>query len=202
MKNPTKEEVLPDAPPTLTNEQQQELLRLARTAITDYLTTGRTSDYETDDPALSRYGGAFVTLRMHHESLREEEFSLRGCIGHIWTDMPLYEVVPEMAIYAATADPRFPPLKVEDLAKVSIEISILSPMHRITDIQQIQVGVHGLVISQSGRQGVLLPQVPLEQGWNREEFLENLCLKAGLSRKSWTKQPTLYAFTTLIIEEQ
>jgi uncharacterized protein (TIGR00296 family) len=81
------------------------------------------------------------------------------------------------------------------------QFSILSPLYRVTDIRQIEVGTHGLVIVKAGRQGVLLPQVPVEEGWDREEFLENLCLKAGLTPDCWTDQPTLYAFTAVVFGE-
>jgi AmmeMemoRadiSam system protein A len=180
-------------PPDLNKAQQEELLNLARTAIAEHLETGQAPNIETDDPALARRSGAFVTLKKGEE--------LRGCIGHMWIDTPLSQVVPKMAVSAATADPRFPPLTPEELDEISLEISILSPMRRVTDLEQIEVGVHGLVIMQNGRQGVLLPQVPVEQGWSREEFLENLCLKAGLSDDCWTKQSTLYSFTTIIFGE-
>jgi hypothetical protein len=88
------------------------------------------------------------------------------------------------------------------LADVTVEISVLSPFHRVTDREQIQVGTHGLSIYQSGHQGLLLPQVPVEQGWDRGEFLENVCLKAGLPPDCWTGRPTLYAFTAVVFGEE
>ncbi len=185
-------------PPDLAETQQTELLRLARTAIAEHLKTGHIPGHETDDPALIRRSGAFVTLKNRNQA---PESALRGCIGHMRADSPLYRVVQEMAVSAATSDPRFPPLTAEELDEVSIEISVLSPLRRVTDIEQIQVGTHGLMIVQNGQRGVLLPQVPVEQGWNREEFLENLCLKAGLPGNCWTEQPILYAFTALVFEE-
>jgi AmmeMemoRadiSam system protein B/AmmeMemoRadiSam system protein A len=180
-------------PPDLTETRREELLKLARAAIAEYLKTGNIPDYETDDPALTRRAGAFVTLRKGDE--------LRGCIGRLWADKPLYRRVQEMAVAAATSDPRFPPLTAEELDNLNIEVSVLSPLHRVTDIRQIEVGTHGLVIVKAGRQGVLLPQVPVEEGWDREEFLGNLCLKAGLTLDCWTDQPTLYAFTALVFGE-
>jgi hypothetical protein len=116
-------------------------------------------------------------------------------------DTPLYRVVQEMAVAAATSDPRFPPLTAEELDKVSIEISVLSPLRRIADIQEIQVGTHGLMIVEDGQQGVFLPQVPVEQGWNRDQYLENLCLKAGLPTNCMSANPTLYTFTALVFGE-
>jgi len=181
-------------PPDLTQTQHQELLSLARTTIEEYLKTGNVPHYEPSDPVLARRSGAFVTLR--------EGDDLRGCIGHLRADMPLYQRVQEMAVAAATSDPRFPPLTIDELDEVNIEISVLSPLCRLTDTQQIEVGTHGLVILQAGRQGVLLPQVPVEEGWDRGEFLENLCLKAGLMHNCWASQATLYAFTAVAFGEE
>jgi AmmeMemoRadiSam system protein B/AmmeMemoRadiSam system protein A len=180
-------------PPDLTGTRREELLKLARTAIAEYLKTGNIPGYETDDPVLMRRSGAFVTLKQGDE--------LRGCIGRLWADKPLYRRVQEMAVAAATSDPRFPPLTSEELDNLSVEVSVLSPLHRVTDIRQIEVGTHGLVIVKAGQQGVLLPQVPVEEGWDREEFLGNLCLKAGLTPDCWTDQPALYAFTALVFGE-
>ncbi len=181
--------------PDLSEAQQQELLKLARQTLTEYLTTHRRLPYQPADEAFMRQAGAFVTLRMG------DDHDLRGCIGHIMADMPLSQVVQEMAIAAATSDPRFPPVTVEELNGLSLEISILSPLKPVVDLEEIKIGVHGLLISHHGRKGLLLPQVASEHGWTREEFLENLCLKAGLPRQTWTQQPTLHSFTALIIEE-
>jgi AmmeMemoRadiSam system protein B/AmmeMemoRadiSam system protein A len=180
-------------PPALDGARQQQLLSLARTTLADYLQTGHMPAYRTDDPPLNRRSAAFVTLKQGDE--------LRGCIGHLGADMPLYQRVREMAVAAATADPRFPPLTAEELDAVNIEISILSPLYRMTDVQQIQVGVHGLVLLSAGRQAVLLPQVPVEQGWDRREFLDNLCLKAGLFPNCWNESATLYTFTAVVFGE-
>jgi hypothetical protein len=179
--------------PDLSKQQQTELLELARTAIAEHLETGRIPDLETDDPALLRRSGAFVTL--------EQDDALRGCIGHLWADTALAQVVQHMAVSAATADPRFPPLKIEELAEIDLEISILSPMRRVTDLKSIEVGKHGLVIIHNGQQGVLLPQVSVEEGWSREEYLENLCYKAGLPGGCWEDEPALYAFTAIVFGE-
>jgi hypothetical protein len=180
-------------PPDLTEARREELLALARTTIAEYLKTGEIPEYETDAPLLNRRSGAFVTLRENGE--------LRGCIGHTRGDQPLYQVVQQMAVAAATEDPRFPPLKPEELDQVTLEISVLSPFRRVTDTGQIQVGTHGLMIFADGHQGLLLPQVPVEQGWDREEFLENLCLKAGLAPDCQARQPALYAFTAVVFGE-
>jgi AmmeMemoRadiSam system protein B/AmmeMemoRadiSam system protein A len=180
-------------PPDFTRAQRHELLELARTAIAGYLETGDIPDSEPTDPVLARRSGAFVTLK--------KEGELRGCIGHLRADMPLYRRVQELAVAAATSDPRFSPVTIEELDEVDIEISVLSPLRRITDLQQIEVGTHGLVILQAGRQGVLLPQVAVEEGWDRGEYLENMCLKAGLVNNCWASHPTLYAFTAAVFGE-
>jgi AmmeMemoRadiSam system protein A len=194
----------PYKPPELTKAQQQELLKLARMTITTYLQTGYMPEYETEDTGLILPAGAFVTLRSHdgpiQDNLALPKRSLRGCIGHIQADTPLYQVVQTMAVASATSDPRLPPLRLEEVDGVHIEISVLSSFYPVSDIQQVQLGVHGLMLVQGGRRGLLLPQVPLERGWDRNEFLEHLCLKAGLPTDCWD-QSTLYAFTTVVFEE-
>jgi AmmeMemoRadiSam system protein B/AmmeMemoRadiSam system protein A len=179
----------------LTEAQRAELLKLARAAIAEQLRTGSLPAYQTDDPALTRHAGAFVTLNENGE--------LRGCIGRMQSDeMPLYRTVQEMAVAAATSDPRFPPLAPEELSRVSIEISILSPMRHITDVQEIQVGTHGVMLVEAGHRGVFLPQVPVEQEWNRDQYLENLCVKAGLPTNCMGADPELYTFTALVFGEE
>jgi AmmeMemoRadiSam system protein B/AmmeMemoRadiSam system protein A len=181
-------------PPELQREQKEELLELARTSIEFYLENGNLPDFETDDPEFIRRSGVFVTL--------EKEGELRGCIGYFRADRPLYRRVQEVAVDAAISDNRFPPLTVEELSEVHIEISILSPLQRVNDIQEIQVGVHGLLIYQAGQQGVLLPQVAVDNNWDRDEFLENLCLKAGLPEDCWNQSPALYSYSAMVFGEE
>jgi len=121
--------------------------------------------------------GAFVTLR--------ERGALRGCIGRMASPAPLDETTRAMAVEAAFGDPRFPPLRPEELPGVVIEISALTPFEPCPDPRSVTVGVHGLYLVHRGRSGVLLPQVPVEQGWDRDEFLAYLCVKAGLPPRSW-----------------
>jgi AmmeMemoRadiSam system protein B/AmmeMemoRadiSam system protein A len=179
--------------PNLTGEQEESLLRLARSALEEYLDNGSVPDASVNDPALIRRSGVFVTLRQQGE--------LRGCIGHTRADLPLCKAVQRTSIQAATEDPRFPALTREALGDVTIEVSVLSPLRRITDVEQIEVGTHGLMIFKDGRKGLLLPQVPVEQGWNREMYLHNLCLKAGLSEGCWQDRAALYAFTARVFGE-
>ncbi len=180
-------------PPDLTPERKEALLGLARHTLEAYLRDGTMPSFETEDPVLRRPAGAFVTLRKGGE--------LRGCIGRLRADTPLYRVVQEMAVAAATEDPRFPPLTRQELDAVALEISVLSPFRRVTDPAWIEVGTHGLLLIKGGSQGLLLPQVAVEEGWGREEFLDGVCRKAGLSAGCWREGATLYTFTAQVFGE-
>lgn len=121
--------------------------------------------------------GSFVTLRRNK--------ALRGCIGSIYGNGPLYQNVWRMAYAAAFEDPRFPPLMPEEWKETSLEISILGPLTSCPDPDAIEVGRHGLLLRHGHHSGLFLPQVPVEQGWNLQEYLENLCRKANLPPHSW-----------------
>lgn len=121
--------------------------------------------------------GAFVTLKAGGR--------LRGCIGHIIGDLPLYETIIQMAKSAAFQDPRFPPLTGGELDKIDIEVSILSPIDVCPDTEKIEVGRHGLIIRKGPYSGLLLPQVAVEWGWDREKFLAHTAMKAGLPAQAW-----------------
>jgi AmmeMemoRadiSam system protein A len=150
--------------------------------------TARASD------ALNRERGAFVTL---HES-----GELRGCIGYTSATKPLYMTVRDTATLAALKDPRFKPVSVSELPKLEYEISVLSPLRRVTDIQQIKVGEHGLLMKNGGFEGLLLPQVPVEQKWDRQKFLEQTCVKAGMSAGCWKDGDTdIFLFTAVVFGE-
>jgi AmmeMemoRadiSam system protein A len=147
------------------------------------------------DPALNRPLGAFVTLMLEDE--------LRGCIGHMQGDAPLYQTVARVAVDAAVRDPRFPALPLADLEDVKIEVSVLSPFKRVRDVydeSEIEVGRHGLYLLYGEQRGVLLPQVPVDEGWDRAEFLEQICAKSGLPSSCW-EQATLYTFTSQVFGE-
>ncbi|MDD4951694.1 MAG: AmmeMemoRadiSam system protein A [Desulfovibrionaceae bacterium] len=147
-------------------------------------------DYLPPDPpaALSAPSGAFVTLKKNGV--------LRGCIGRLSADAPLYLAVVRMARAAAFEDPRFPPLDPAEFKDLSFEISVISPFKRIKDIAEVRVGEHGLLMRRGFRSGLLLPQVPGEWGWDRDEFLEHTCLKAGLPGDCWRDPSTeIYVFT-------
>lgn len=179
----------------LTPEEKRELAVIARKAIGDAL-HGRSSVVQIPaEGNLAHPGGAFVTIRI--------EGNLRGCIGYIQAPLPLAEVVAEVAQKAALEDPRFPPLEPEELDRASLEVSVLSPLQRITNVHEIQVGVHGLLLELGHARGLLLPQVAVEYGWDRETFLENTARKAGLPRHAW-KDPEaeIYIFAAEIIHEE
>ncbi len=179
----------------VTDEEQRLLLAIARGAIASALENRPAPRAAPVTGRLSRPGGAFVTIRLGGR--------LRGCIGYIESPLPLANVVAEVAVKSALEDPRFPPLRVNELEEASLEVSVLSPMQPVEDAGDIRIGVHGLLLESGGRRGLFLPQVPIEEGWNREEFLENLCRKAGLKTGAW-KEPgaRLSMFTAEVVHEE
>ncbi len=180
-------------PPRLDHAQRQALLRVARTAAEAQVRLNSAPESRPADPELLRLSAVFVTLRVRGE--------LRGCIGQLRADTELYRAVAEKATAAASADPRFPSLGEAELADLNVEVSILSPLERVGDPDEIEVGKHGLAIFDQGKKGVLLPKVATERGWGRRELLENTCLKAGLPADGWGGQASLYRFETLEILE-
>jgi AmmeMemoRadiSam system protein A len=167
----------------LTAVERQMLLTLARRSIEHFLRDGSRVELPKYEGVLAEPCGAFVTLHKRGQ--------LRGCIGHMVGYAPLAETVREMAIAAATEDPRFHRVRVEELPDLDIEISVLSPMRRITSANEIEVGTHGILMRRGVYQGVLLPQVATEYGWDRETFLANTCLKAGLPTEAWKDPETI-----------
>jgi AmmeMemoRadiSam system protein A len=137
---------------------------------------------------LGEQRGAFVTITRGGQ--------LRGCIGYIHGYKPLEQTIREMAVAAAFRDPRFPPLTAAELPEIEIEISVLTPLEKIDDIAEIEVGRDGLYIECEGATGLLLPQVAVEYGWDRETFLSHTCLKAGLAGNCWRlPQAEIYRFS-------
>lgn len=146
-------------------------------------------------PNLSHNYGAFVTLLQDHH--------LRGCIGYIYSDQPLFETVCHAAKLAATEDPRFPPIEEYELKKIMIEISVLSLPQSVKDYNEIQVGVHGIILEEPDAHGVLLPQVAVEQKWNLEDFLSGICVKSGLEANTWRyRYLNLSTFTAQVFAEE
>jgi AmmeMemoRadiSam system protein B/AmmeMemoRadiSam system protein A len=172
----------------LTAEEKTTLLQLARKTIEAKCRGEKAPAPEGQSPTLSEPRGAFVTLNKHGR--------LRGCIGQIQAREPLVKVVAEMAVAAAFDDPRFPPLRVEELKDIDIEISVLTPLRRITDVGEIQVGTHGIYMRRGEYSGLLLPQVATEWKWNRTAFLEHTCEKAHLPKDAWKDRDTeIYIFS-------
>jgi AmmeMemoRadiSam system protein A len=176
----------------LSEADQQFLLRLARRALEESVRHDSLPEVEAPPGPLREKCGAFVTL---HKMGR-----LRGCIGYIESLKPLYQTVCECAMAAALRDPRFDAVTPEDLPFLHVEISVLSPLVEITP-DQVEVGRHGLLISRGGQRGVLLPQVPVEWKWTREQFLEETCLKAGLPPDAWRHGAKIQAFTAQVFGE-
>jgi AmmeMemoRadiSam system protein A len=177
----------------LTDDQRQSLLRVAREAVAA-ATTGEPYAPTTDDPTLRRPGPAFVTLRKHGQ--------LRGCIGSVEPKEPLIENVANMARAAALEDFRFESIRPDEVPDLTLEISILTPPVRVTDVTEIEVGVHGLIMQKGTRRGLLLPQVATEWGWDREQFLDQTCLKAGLPPEAWRRGAEIYTFSAEVFGEK
>lgn len=170
------------------------LLQLARASIEAHLLDKPVPGPETVPRSLCEPRGAFVSLHRRGQ--------LRGCIGYLEAVKPLGETVREMAAAAAFHDPRFRPLGKDELADLEVEISVLSPMQLIKNIDEIQVGSHGLYIVQGYCRGLLLPQVATEYKWDRLTFLQQTCCKAGLPSDAWKDPGTkIYLFTAEIISD-
>lgn len=177
----------------LTSAEQNELLAIARQTVLTYVSSEKVPAVTVTSPGLVAEHGCFVTIK--------QEGRLRGCIGNFVSDKPLYNLVQEMAVAAATQDPRFYPLKPSDLDNFTLEISVLSPLKKISSVNEVQVGTHGLYIVKNTYRGVLLPQVATEYSWDRETFLKHTCLKAGLPENAWKKECEIYTFTALVFGE-
>jgi AmmeMemoRadiSam system protein A len=183
---------------TITDKEKSLLLADAREAILAKLEKREPhyiSDSKSQDSApsaLEQKCGAFVTLHKKAGSQR----MLRGCIGRMTSDDPLVKTVRIMAVEAAFGDPRFPPLTKSEWANCDLEISALSPMELCADPRSVRIGVHGLYLLWRGKAGVFLPQVPVEQGWNLDDYLAGICQKAGLPSGSYKADGArLYTFT-------
>lgn len=180
----------------LNREERRELLSIARRAIDAELGRPPLSlDGVPLTPELERNAGVFVTLR--------ERQDLRGCIGVLEAREPLYRAVASAAVSAAFGDPRFPPLVSDELPRITLEISVLGPFEPVASVDEIVVGVHGLIAREGLHAGLLLPQVPGEWGWTRDEYLDHLCLKAGLPVGRWRSgRVRLEKFTAEVFSEE
>ncbi len=169
----------------MNDTQKQTLLKVARDTVEAIITGGAAPKPESDDPELNAHCGCFVTLK--------NKGRLRGCIGRFISDIPLVELVVEMAKASATGDSRFfaDPITAGELEQVDIEISVLSPLEHTSDPLSLRLGIDGIYIKQGRASGCFLPQVATETGWTKEEFLSYCCShKAGLAPDAWKDPET------------
>src|ERR1035437_3994308 len=180
---------------SLDGHEKNELLALARKSV-EYAVREKKA-YEptaSTSEVLNQERGAFVTLRRSGE--------LRGCIGYTSAAEPLYMTARDTATLAALRDSRFQPVSASELPQLEYEISVLSPLRRVLDIRQIKVGPHGLLMKNGTHEGLLLPQVPLEERWDRQRFLDETCAKAGMRSGCWKDENTdIFMFTALVFGE-
>jgi AmmeMemoRadiSam system protein A len=178
----------------LTAHEKQALLAIARQAIILGVRTGQDYVEPREEKTLNQRRGCFVTIKQNGQ--------LRGCIGNFQSELPLFKEVAHMAQTSATKDPRFYPLKEEDLDNFTLEISVLSPLHKVEDIMEIEVGRHGVYIEKGFYRGVLLPQVATEHQWDRQTFLKQTCIKAGLPTDAWQADDAdIYVFSAQVFGE-
>ena len=177
----------------LTETDQQLLLQIARNALRANLSAQSPRLPALAPGALTEPRAIFVSI---HQGM-----DLRGCIGNVHPAGPLYRSAAECAIAAAVGDPRFMPLMLEDLPDVEFEISVLSPMNRVQDIREIEIGTHGLLISKKNARGLLLPQVAVEWNWDSETFLAQTCHKAGLPNDAWKRGAKVWRFEAEVFGE-
>lgn len=178
----------------MTTEEQQQLLHLARESIIACTKNLPMPVITEPSPALHIKAGCFVTIKRNRQ--------LRGCIGNFVSELPLWKTVQEMAVAAASHDPRFPAMQEEELLDFQLEISVLSPLRDIKSVDEIEVGKHGIYLIKGGSQGVLLPQVATEFGWDRDTFLRQTCRKAGLAEDAWQHNCRILIFTADIFGER
>ncbi len=187
----------PQPLPALTPGEQRELLSYARLALDHAVRDGEAMDEPPPDAAPSARllapQGAFVSL---HRGA-----ALRGCVGFIEPMKPLVATVMENAVSAARNDFRFPPVEAAELSQIEVEISVMSPLEPIAP-DRVRVGVHGLLVTRGHRRGLLLPQVASEHHWDRETFLRQVCVKAGLDEEAWRlPDALLFAFTAQVFTQ-
>ena len=179
----------------ISTEEKRLILKIARNSIASIYSG--TIDQEFDASKftlLNSLKGAFVTLTKHN--------NLRGCIGYIISDIPLHETIKDAAIQAAIGDPRFPKLTEREFNKIEIEVSILSEPYPMNSYDDIIVGTHGLILTEQGQRGLLLPQVPIEHMMNKEQYLSAICKKTGLHSDLWRERVlSIELFTANVFSE-
>jgi AmmeMemoRadiSam system protein A len=174
---------------------RRRLLRLAREAIVGHVTGAPGPPVAPDpSPGLDELcSGAFVTIHKGGD--------LRGCIGHLGSERPLRRVVPECAVAACSADPRFDPVSAAELPALEIEISLLGKLEPLASPEDLEIGRHGLVVEEGWQRGLLLPQVATERNWDRETFLAQTCHKAGLPKDAWKRGAKVFRFDAEVFGE-
>lgn len=178
----------------LSDKEKTILLTIARKAIELYVSNGQNYVEPREEKSLNMRNGCFVTIK--------QQGKLRGCIGNFQSELPLFKNVAEIARASASKDPRFYPMREEDLKDFSLEISVLSPLKKTDSIEEIEVGSHGIYLEKGYYRGVLLPQVATEHGWNRETFLKQTCIKAGLPTDAWKSEDAeIYIFSAQVFGE-
>lgn len=177
-----------------TKAEKLELLQLARKTIATYLSEGKKEYPPTENPRFSEKRGIFVTLH--------KEGDLRGCIGYPLPTKPLIEAVVDNAIASSSEDYRFNPVSAGELETIDIELSILTVPQKVNSYEDVVVGRDGIIISKSYMKGLLLPQVPVEQGWNLEQYISGGCMKAGLPTDEWKKGVEIETFQAIVFGEK
>ncbi len=175
----------------ISDNEKQFLIQVVRDVIRVSIEGGEYSPSPFQSELFNRKYGLFVSLHKHGE--------LRGCIGYVEGIKPLLQAVIDMAEAAAFRDPRFEPVTSDELEDLEIEISVLSPLQEIKSVDEIVIGEHGLVIERGFAKGLLLPQVATEYNWDRETFLEHICVKAGLPKDAWQDPKSkIYTFSAVV----
>ncbi len=177
-------------------EEKKFMIQIARDSIASIYDSNVLSEIDyTQFPILESEKGAFVTLTENH--------NLRGCIGYIISDMPLHKTIEDAARQAAIGDPRFPQLTKEEFSQIKIEVSILSEPFPMVSYDDIVVGTHGLILTEQGQRGLLLPQVPIEHNMDKEEYLSALCEKSGFHSSFWKERTlNIEMFTANVFSEE
>ena len=175
--------------------EQKILLEIARTAIESHVCNNKVCVVPREERRLNFKHGCFVTIKQNDK--------LRGCIGNFQSELPLFKEVAEIAMASACNDPRFYPLKIQDLDSITLQISVLSPLVKISNIDEIIIGAHGIYLERGPYRGVLLPQVATENGWDRTTFLNQTCIKAGLPSTAWQdSNADIYIFSAQVFGDE
>jgi AmmeMemoRadiSam system protein A len=179
----------------LADDEKRELLRIARATLKEYMSSGRIPPGAPHRQSMREPAGVFVSVHVDDE--------LRGCVGQVQETQPLYRAIQEMAIAAASRDPRFAPLRPEELPRTVVEISVLGERRRVRGPSEIEIGKDGLTISHVGRRGLLLPKVATEHGYSADGFFARVCEKAGLPTDAWQDpEAVIEAFWAQVFDEK